>query len=573
MTTRRAGHRRQVGAVALLAVVALLVTSPLARAEGDPATPKAMCGPGALPETDIQGRVPTADYESGRTKQGYLCNTEQISHEGASGGFRVYRYIDASGHECGYYDTTLLIGVSLLLGPNAGVAVLDMSDPSHPVRTATLITPAMLSPHESLNLNQRRGLLAAVMGSPGTAPGIVDIYDLSVDCRFPQLRSTGVAALAGHEATFSPDGNTFYVTATALPYLTALDVTDPTTPTPVWTSTDHLVHGMNVSDDGNRLYTADLGASRGLTILDVTQVQQRVPNPQVPVISHLTWSNVSVPQTNLPITIAGRPYVVEIDEYAGAASADPAAPVGAGRIIDIADEANPAVVSNLRLEVNDPISRAGPQKSDPGADSPAQGYAGHYCAVPQRDDPGIVACSFIVSGLRIFDIRDPARPSEIAYFNPPSRDFGASPAAAAPATATESSAGLSGLYSCRLAVANATAPAADPPIGTGDLLGNIPGLPASGSTLSHYAMSAPTFVPERKEVWYSDGLYGFYALRLTNGVWEPVASAPAEQAELAAPAPVGETLPATGRATPLFFVLAALVVAAAATRAARSTRP
>ncbi|HZI36737.1 MAG TPA: hypothetical protein VFF24_00420 [Acidimicrobiia bacterium] len=34
-------------------------------------------------------------------------------------------------------------------------------------------------------------------------------------------------------------------------------------------------------------------------------------------------------------------------------------------------------------------------------------------------DPGIVACSFIASGLRVFDIRDPQHPREIAYFNPP----------------------------------------------------------------------------------------------------------------------------------------------------------
>jgi hypothetical protein len=32
-------------------------------------------------------------------------------------------------------------------------------------------------------------------------------------------------------------------------------------------------------------------------------------------------------------------------------------------------------------------------------------------------------------------------------------------------------------------------------------------------------MSSPSFVPERGEIWYSDGLSGFYAVRTTNGVW------------------------------------------------------
>ena len=30
-------------------------------------------------------------------------------------------------------------------------------------------------------------------------------------------------------------------------------------------------------------------------------------------------------------------------------------------------------------------------------------------------------------------------------------------------------------------------------------------------------MSSPSFVPERNEIWYSDGLSGFYAVRLTGG--------------------------------------------------------
>jgi hypothetical protein len=34
-------------------------------------------------------------------------------------------------------------------------------------------------------------------------------------------------------------------------------------------------------------------------------------------------------------------------------------------------------------------------------------------------------------------------------------------------------------------------------------------------------MSSPSFVPERGEIWYSDGNSGFYDVRLTNGVWAP----------------------------------------------------
>jgi hypothetical protein len=89
--------------------------------------------------------------------------------------------------------------------------------------------------------------------------------------------------------------------------------------------------------------------------------------------------------------------------------------------------------------------------------------------VPTRVDPKIVACSMILSGLRVFDIRDPEHPREIAYFNAP------------------------------------VTPRIVPPAGV---------VPAP----SNWAMSSPSFVPARNEIWYSDGLSGFYVVRLTNGV-------------------------------------------------------
>jgi hypothetical protein len=558
----------------ILACVAMALTvfpRPAAAASSSAAavTPKAECGAGAKPETDIQGRVPTADYDNGRIKDGYQCNTEQVGHEGESGGFRVYRYVDAAGHECAYYDTTLLVGTQVLLGPSAGVAVLDMTDPAHPVRTTTLSTPAMLSPHESLNLNQKRGLLAAIDGSPATAPGVVDIYDVSGDCRAPVLKWTGPIGGAGHEATFAPDGNTFYTTATALKYVSALDVTNPSTPVPVWVSTDFMFHGMNVSDDGNRLYAADLGSSpSGLTILDVSQIQKRVMNPVVPVVSRLTWSNVSIPQTDIPVTIGGHPFLVEIDEYSRGTSTAADAPVGAARMIDIADETAPVAISEMRLDVNDPENRAGPEKDDPGAGDPAQGYAGHYCAVPQRTDPGIVACSFIISGLRVFDIHDPYHPKEIAYYNPPSKDV------ANPTSKAAIASSVPNLYVCRLSVAaqqSSQTSASDPPPPP-DAFKSFPQAPFYGNTITHWAMSAPTFVPGRNEVWYSDGLYGFYAVRLTNGVWSPVVASTDTTTKAGTTAATTPVLARTGWTAPLLIVAGLLAFAIASFRLTAAAR-
>ena len=64
-----------------------------------------------------------------------------------------------------------------------------MSNPAKPVLTERLITPAMLSPHESLVVSKERGMLAAVLGNPAFYPGVVDVYDISEDCRHPVFKS------------------------------------------------------------------------------------------------------------------------------------------------------------------------------------------------------------------------------------------------------------------------------------------------------------------------------------------------------------------------------------------------
>ena len=52
-------------------------------------------------------------------------------------------------------------------------------------------------------------------------------------------------------------------------------------------------------------------------------------------------------------------------------------------------------------------------------------------------------------------------------------------------------------------------------------------------------MSSPSFVPERGEIWYSDGLSGFYAVRLTNGVAVARGAPRGARACLARRSPIG----------------------------------
>jgi hypothetical protein len=428
--------------------------------------PRADCGPGSRPlENGIQGRVSQADLDSPAAARGWTCNVTELGRYPTAGGFRTWRYVDEAGHVCAFYDTSLPSPanvVSVAAGPTPGVVVLDMSDPRAPRKTTTLTSLAMLAPHESLNLNVRRGLLAAVVGNGLTTPGSMAIYDVSKDCRRPVLLGE-MPTVYGHESGFAPDGNTFWVAGGAGEVL-AVDVTDPRTPRTIWRGVLYS-HGLNLSDDGRTLFHTD-PINGNLGILDVSEVQDRKADPVVRQISRISWNTVSIPQNSVPLTIEGRRHLLEFDEFAFRFNPPTVADrAGAARLIDITDPAKPKVTSNLRLEINMPATRAR-HNTDPVALPLAFGYAAHYCAAPREVDPGIVACSFINSGLRVFDVRDPAAPREVAYYVAPPKD------------------------------------------GT-----------VAGAATGNLALSQPAFDEERREVWYTDATSGFHALRLDERAW------------------------------------------------------
>jgi hypothetical protein len=91
-------------------------------------------------------------------------------------------------------------------------------------------------------------------------------------------------------------------------------------------------------------------------------------------------------------------------------------PFPMARIIDISDERNPKIVTRIMHEVHDPANCAQVLPDLVGLSIFT--YGTHYCSVDNRKNATTLVCGMFNSGLRVFDIRDPLRPKEIAYYNP-----------------------------------------------------------------------------------------------------------------------------------------------------------
>jgi hypothetical protein len=408
--------------------------------------PKASCGPSDHPETDLQGQVSAAVRAAGF--KGFNCNLQLVGQSKGDGGSWQHAFFqDKAGHLCNFFDTSSATANRT----QVGAVVIDATNPANPTPTAYLSTTAMIDPWESLKVNERRQMLGGVNALNGNGGPEIELFDLSGDCRHPQLLTGAqvgldntngqfVAAVRGHEGNFAPDGLTYYAANLGSGYIYPIDITNPTKPkllTQYFTAPGR-VHGLNISDDGNRAYVAILGQggansarapgsppNNGLQILDTSDIQSRKANPQLRIVSTITWDDGGGAQHAIQVMINGKPYVIHADEAGsgGNSAAGWAAACAAGlpawnfaRIIDISDETKPTIASKLILEAYDPknCSKVLPDLAGLGSFT----YGAHYCSVDNRTNATTLACGYFSSGIRVFDIRDPLRPKEIAYYNP-----------------------------------------------------------------------------------------------------------------------------------------------------------
>ena len=302
-------------------------------------------------------------------------------------------------------------------------------------------TAAGLNPHENNKVNEERGLLGlAQSNGPNFA-----VYDLNEDCAHPKLASTfDVPNSHGHMGGWAEDGKTYYIGQQfrgVNGILPIIDVSDPYHAKPLLTWTfagDGRPHDLSTNADGTRLYAGQPGnfgapitdssfGPDGLVILDTSDIALRLPNPQIRIVSRLFWNDQGQAEQMLPFFSRGRSYLISTDESGGqggvgglpAACARGASAYGYSNVIDITDERNPRIVSKIMLEVHDPKNCAKFLSEPPEVGGGALDYSTERCAIDRPINPTMAACGSRGTGTRIYDIRDPLHPAEIAYWKGP----------------------------------------------------------------------------------------------------------------------------------------------------------
>jgi hypothetical protein len=428
-------------AIATVALLGLLLGTSIAAS-----VPKANCGPHDRTESGLQGETTQEERFSGDSELGYNCNLELVGKE-PQGAFEGAYSQDGPAYagNCAYYGTDNVTS----LQQHLGVRVIDASDPRHPRVTAYLNdTAAARAPHETVVTHEGRHLLAV---AENNGPDFA-VYDIS-DCRHPVLLANiQLPGSQGHMAAFAPDGRTYWLTQAGAnrSFLYSVDLTDPSNPVmlpPLQFGEIGRPHDVRVNPagflpgvpEGTRLFAGQLTTPpNGLVIMDVSDYQFRLPNPEIRIISTLFWDG-SGAEPMVPVKINGHPYIIASDESGAAGGVDfwagacarGAPPFGFPRIIDVGDETNPKIIAELQLEVSDPANCSAllaetppdPPGTAPGTNLPAisgtTNYSQETCVADNPNNATMLACSFQHAGLRVFDVRDPYHPKEIAYWKPP----------------------------------------------------------------------------------------------------------------------------------------------------------
>lgn len=430
------------------------------------------CGPNDHTEANtllgIQGDVPLEDQISGEAEKGYNCGLTLLGHATLS---TDGRQPTGNANMAWAGDCAYVSGPGALTGepnprPGWGVAVVQVSGKGIPTHVKTLRSPGSRATSETLHAVDTPERSILVVGQYGNAAGAkpnpMDVFDVS-DCANPiHLEGNGSPTPAGvepsptfdwprniHNLTISANGRYVFATqplqvldlaplfdgdpSTALRQEDARNIEAATpsarvSPGPLadldddieddaWSEqrSGYLSHEAWPSPDGTKVYVGgQLPTWETLTILDIKDWLADPVNARPKVISQKQGRGHSVRTA----TIGGKRFVLHSEESVLGPTAgclpetlNPAVGPAQPWLTDISNEENPQLISQFGLEINEAVNCPEAVRSNVRTGV-------HYHDVDNEDDTTFVMASMWNAGVRVFDVRDPARPVEVAYFNP-----------------------------------------------------------------------------------------------------------------------------------------------------------
>ena len=388
----------------------------------------------------------------------YSKGVNVVGHDPIGG--RTGNLIMAWSGTCAYVADGMTIKpdgglLQLPVGPTSGVAVIDVRNPAAPRTVRYLTDKGALNATETLHVSQARGrpILAAstyggVEGMSAPKEGWLSIYDVSA-CTRPKLLAEVQWPEPVHTLRVSPSGRYVYGPVlnpfTGAGGIAVMDISDRAKPRFVGkfgvtradgTNYQFAPHEVVFSANERRLYVGVVSSqggdlnrhfrntrpgipsaesvgqeAGGFYILDNTDFAEGKPDPKFRLIGtaqHAGWHSPAL------ATFAGKAHVVNAGELGACPGAWP-------RITDISDEANPKLVGEFRLAMNHAENCAWPtamERATGGLVGRAGVASTHFQDVDSAENTRLGLFSFMYAGLRIADLRDPAKPAEIAYFKP-----------------------------------------------------------------------------------------------------------------------------------------------------------
>ena len=319
-----------------------------------------------------------------------------------------------------------------------GVLVVDVSDPSTPHVSGSIGPPDEGNRGETsreLRIWQHAGLLL-VLNFPcdpyvhecatNYVPPTVRFYDISGShAGSPTLVSTYHPSRLPHEMFLWQDPSD---ARRALLYLSTPGTEQELLITDIshardgrfreiasWRTTfpdpgrDDTLHSMSVSSDGRTAYLAHLGA--GFVELDTTALAEGQTNPRIRMLTRVEarpqWEG---PGPHSAVPVPNRTLVVTTDEVYGGFEGG-GCPWGWVRLIDVADAAAPAVISEYRVDPYNTEHYC--SEVDDRRDS-SSSFSSHNPTVTEH----LALVSWHSAGLQLISTEDAAHPTAAAEFLP-----------------------------------------------------------------------------------------------------------------------------------------------------------